>query len=218
MDGERTMDSEINQSRAEKENWFAAHPTVSIVTYTITVAAAVFAVAKFILIDSIEINYQSQIDSQQTIIEQYQARIDFLEWERESLESERDRYFDCLKDIPGSIYYLENKIKLLEDENSKLREAGAASQLQEKYYTEYSNIKKNNSVIDSYTGIVICMNSIDTSSGGLLSMTLPQQETEIIAVKAGDVLPFSIGNKEFQLIISSIGWISDTYSVTIREL
>ena len=120
---------------------------------------------------------------------------------------------------PHNVYFFENKITMLEGENKKLRENNEApiNKPIEKYNYEYNDIKKSNTVIDSYTGLIVCITDIQYSDKADMSLTLPGQETKKLTVTAGHVEEFSFNNIQYQFIITKINWDSNTYSFIIKE-
>lgn len=77
-------------------------------------------------------------------MEQYKSKLDLIESDNLKLIEERNRYLDYLKTLPNNVYFFENKITTLEDENKKLRENNETStnRLAEKYNYECNGVKK----------------------------------------------------------------------------
>lgn len=208
----------------EQENYtllkkLSDHPVISIITYSILLAGAVFAFSKFYLIERIELDYQSQLETQKVALEQYKSKLDLVENDNLKLTEERNRYIDYLKTLPNNVYFFEDKIATLEDENKRLKENSEASSNKpiKNYSYEYNDIKKSNTIVDSYTGLIVCITDIQYSNEADMLLTLPGQETKKLTVTAGYVEEFSFNNTQYQFIITKINWSSNTYSFVIIE-
>ncbi len=158
---EKELNKNVDMGESKK-HWFADHPLISIISYSILLAGAVFAFSKFCLIESIESNYQSQLETKQSVVDQYVTKVDLLEKDNQKLTEERDRYLDYLKALPNNVYFFEDKIVTLEDEIVKLNSVIEShtniseNPTEEKYICEYTDVKKSVAEVDSYTGTVVC--------------------------------------------------------------
>jgi len=211
---------------------------IGVIVSLLAIAGTVFGLVKFSIIDSREFNitameekhknemdtlvnnYKIQIETLNTTISQYEAKISYLEIENQTLISERDKYYDYLINIPDNIYYFENIISDLEKKNLELQSSAPTSDTpsEEKYYISYDNKKENVAIIDDKTGVVFCINEIDYSGLGHATLTLPDQPSETREVKSGDAIPFSINDKNYQIIITLLSWGTNSYSIIIKEL
>lgn len=211
---------------------------IGVIVSLLAIAGTVFGLVKFSIIDSREFNitaleekhknemdtlvnnYKIQIETLNTTISQYEAKISYLEIENQTLISERDKYYDYLINIPDNIYYFENIISELEKKNLELQSSASASDTlsEGKYYISYDNKKENVAIIDDNTGVVFCINEIDYSGLGHATLTLPDQPSETREVKSGDAIPFSINDKNYQIIITLLSWGTNSYSIIIKEL
>jgi len=193
----------------------------------VAIATGIFALVKFSIIESrdsyyqfLESNHQVQIDTLNTTISQYGAKISYLEIENQRLAAERDKYYNYLINIPESIYYFENIISELEQKNIELESTFSPdTDLQEvKYYMSYDNKKINVAVVDDTTGVVVCVNDIDPQGIADTTISLPGRQSEIYEVRSGDIIVFSIMDKNYQIIISMVSWVTNSYSIIVKEL
>lgn len=239
-DGEIKMSDPTNTNN--KANSTSSRSTyvaiIGVIVSLLAIAGTVFGLVKFSIIDSREFNitaleekhknemdtlvnnYKIQIETLNTTISQYEAKISYLEIENQTLISERDKYYDYLINIPDNIYYFENIISELEKKNLELQSSASASDTlsEGKYYISYDNKKENVAIIDDNTGVVFCINEIDYSGLGHATLTLPDQPSETREVKSGDAIPFSINDKNYQIIITLLSWGTNSYSIIIKEL
>ena len=125
---------------------------IGVIVSLLAIVGGVFSFVKFSIIDSRDINYQTlvnnyeiQINTLNTTLAQYEAKISYLELENQTLTAERDKYYSYLINIPESIYYLESIIADLEKKNLELQSSTYPTDApsEEKYYISYDNKKEN---------------------------------------------------------------------------
>lgn len=201
-------------------DWFEKNPIKSIITYTILIGGAVFAYSKFVLIENTERLYDTQLETKDVIISQYEARINYLEVENSNLRDEIERYLEWLRNTPDTIQYVENENELLRNEINVLKEKNAAGVLADSLYTmTYDHISGNNTVIDEETGIVVAINDISAMNYGKLSLTIPEIDSIYEDnIQAGYTKEFKVKGKSYQFIVLSVDYIFETYSFMIKEL
>lgn len=208
--------------------WFDTHPFKSIVGYTILVAGAVFAFSKFVLIENTEKAHSTQLETKDAVIQQkeavisqYEARIRFLETENTRLEEDKNRYLGWLQASPDSFQYIEK-------ENNELREKLEADKYnvsvdgvsqEQKYSKNYETVRKGMTIIDEHTGIVAAIPEMYVGSKGTLSISVPGREMETFRdVVSGFTREYEIKGQRYQFILVTLDYISDRYSVLIRQL
>ena len=201
--------------------WFDNHPVKSIILYTIMVGGSVFAFSKFILIENVEREKNAQLETKDAIILQYESKINYLETENRGLQTEIEQYLEWLQNTPGTLQYVESENRELRDEIKDLKEQipDDVSKTEDKLYRkDYESIKANTSVIDEETNVVITMNDIDYDYKGTLSISIPQKDQMVLKdVKAGYVQKFPVKRKLYELVITNVDYISNTYSFVIRQ-
>src|SRR5262245_40180031 len=101
-------------------NWFEDHPTKSIVSHTITVAAITWAISYFV-IDS------RKVDNLETVIRTLQAKVDALETDNAALRGTNARYEDVLRNSPGTIQYYEDRMSTLAKSVAQVETTEAAT-------------------------------------------------------------------------------------------
>ncbi len=221
-------DSDINKVKQKSVNSFSNYASlIGVIVSLLAIVGGVFNFVKFSIIDSRDINYQIlvnnyeiQINTLNTTLAQYEAKISYLELENQTLTAERDKYYSYLINIPESIYYFESIIADLEKKNLELQSSTSPTDApsEEKYYISYDNKKENVAIIDDNTGVVFCINEIDYSGIGHVTLSLPDHPSETREVKSGDAIPFSINDKNYQIIITMLSWGTNSYSIIIKEL
>ncbi len=219
----------------ESPNWFESHPALTIIAHTIIVATAVGSFAKFVLIDNIQIEYNAQLDSKEAIIsegeaiirqkdsliQQYEARITFLETENGRLHDDVNRYQEWLQHSPGTLQYIEHENEELKKqlENKTDHTSASLSTPDQKYSKSYELIKESTAIIDEYTGIIVAVNDISVTYEATLSLTAPGTDTEIIRyATAGLTREYVVDGKTYQVTLMMLDYVSDTYSISIRQL
>lgn len=200
--------------------WFEENPIKSIITYTILIGGSVFAYSKFVLIENTERLYDTQLETKDVIISQYEARINYLEVENSNLRDEVEQYLEWLRNTPNTIQYVENENKLLKNEINVLKEKNAAGVLGDSLYTmTYDHITGNTTVLDEETGIVVAINDIAVRNYGKLSLTIPDIDSiNEDNIQAGYTKEFGVKGKSYQFIVLNVDYISETYSFMIKEL
>lgn len=210
-----------NNSPSPNNFWTIFKAVFSAIVTLMAIVGGVFAFVKFSIIESRDINYQSQIDTLKTTISQYESKISFLEKENQTLTAERDRYYDYLINIPESITYLNNMIIELEGKNDELLQSAETSDKDsetQKYFITYDNVKENNAIIDTHTGVVFSMNDISREGTGNAIISLPDKPSETREVISGEIIDFQYNEINYQMIVSMISWTASSYSIIIKEI
>lgn len=204
-----------------KLGWFDSHPFKSIVVYTILIAGTVAGCCKFIIVDNTKLNYEAQLATKDVLISQLETRIKFLENESARLESDLNQYEEWLRNTPGTLEYLIAENEALQTKLSNQSDSITSKEptIQSTYSKNYNSIKANNSVIDEKSGIVISLTDINSLYKGRLSIWSPGSELETISgVSSGFTKEISVGEEKYQVSITMIDYISNSYSVFICEL
>ena len=145
-----------------------------------------------------------------------------MEVENARLQNDVNKYLEWLQNTPNSLWYMEKQNEQLKDElekekSNKLENVEEESQI--KYNLEYVNIGGDTGIIDENTGVVFSVNNITVRKTADLSITIPNSATEYQeGIQAGFTKTFSLGDKNYQLIVTSLDYVFDCYSVKIKEL
>lgn len=205
------------------KNWFEENPIKSIITHTVLVAGVTWGISYFI-IDENKVNYyQSQVESARTTTEQYKAKTEILQTDNAKLISERDRYLKWLEEAPNTIPFFEKRIKKLENENlqlrNKLTQIGKPSTEQpSEKYSNTLTLNKSQTFIDSKTGVMLSVTSIDQNFEAEVSLTLPGEETKKLSkITAGEQWRFVSKGGKFMIIIKEINWYNNTFEVMVIQ-
>ncbi|WP_323885660.1 hypothetical protein [Aeromonas veronii] len=216
-------------------NWFQENPVTTIVTHTILVATTTWLVSSFV-IDENKVNLykaqaenaNAQIKSEQSITEQYKAKVSVLESEIVNLRTINQRYLSWLSEDKNSFPSLENKVSKLEEQlktaliraNEKLNSEKTPKT--EPIYTPYefkSSFKKGSSFVDPKTSVTLGVANIfpDNIATGILY--IPGKETiELSRVKPGETWIFHQNKKTYKLTLESVNWIDNSLIASVVEL
>lgn len=201
-------------------DWFEKNPVKSTITYTILIMGAVFAFSKFVLIENTERDYEAQLATKDAVIAQYEARIRFLENENIKLENDRSKYIEWLRNTPGTIHYVEQKNQDLKLALEKEKEGNKGNNENNgEYFKEYLSVNGDSAIVDEKTQIIFSINNINSFNEGDLSMTVPNSESENIEnIEAGFTKEFVVNTVSYQFVLVSVDYVSNTYSVILKEI
>ncbi|MFV0178877.1 hypothetical protein OBK28_04765 [Empedobacter falsenii] len=90
-------------------NWLEDNPVKSLITYTFIIVTATWSFYKFTFEENKIENYRTQIETKNSIINQYQARIDYLEKENNKLNNVIKEFEEWnLKSDDPTLFYKRN--------------------------------------------------------------------------------------------------------------
>jgi regulator of replication initiation timing len=200
------------------------NPVISMVSYTILVSTAVWAISIFILSDNKESLHKTQVENLNSQIDNQKENIESLEFENERLRTENSNYLDWLRQTPNSTQFFANKIAELEKitaskskNNSNANPEDTTTTDSLKYRID-KTIRKGRAFIDDKTGVVIGINDIHVNRTGSGTITLPGRREELLNdIKPGTKWEFTYNGINYALFIEEFNYIGDNYTITLRE-
>jgi hypothetical protein len=200
------------------------NPVISMVSYTILVGTAVWAISMFILSDNKEKLHKTQVENLKSLIDNQKEKIESLEFENERLRTESSTYLDWLRQTPNSTQFFANKIVGLEkviaskpNNNYNVSPENTNTTDSLKYRIDRT-IRKGRAFIDDKTGVVIGINDIHVDRTGSGVITLPSQSKELLDhIKPGVKWEFTYNGSKYTLFIEEFNYIGDNYTITLRE-
>lgn len=207
-------------------NWFEENPSRSVVVHTIIVGGAVWAAFAFVFDESKIAVYRAQAENEKATAGQYKAKTEVLEVEIARLRDENKKYLDWMVSTPNTIPYLEQRIKALNDENSRqkaqLTIKGEAPKTEGSLITPYSSgrvLNLGDAFVDPKTHASLGIGRITADFSTSVVIALPgQKPVEIPNAKPGSSWNFLKDNKQYQMTLSRVDWFSNKAEVQIREV
>ena len=219
----------------DMSNWFQEHPVTTIVGHTILVATTTWLVSSFV-IDENKINLykaqaenaNAQIKNEQSIAEQYKAKVSVLESEIVNLRSINQRYLSWLSEDPKSFPSLENKVSGLEAQLNaaliraiEIPKSGNIPKVDPIYvpYEFKNSFEKGGSFVDPKTTVTLGVSNIypDYTATGVLY--IPGKEmVELSQIKPGETWIFDQNEKTYKLTLESVNWIDNSLKASVLEV
>ncbi len=200
------------------------NPVISMVSYTILISTAVWAISIFILSDNKESLHKKQVDNLNSQINNQKEKIESLIFDNERLRTENSNYLDWLRQIPNSTQFFANKIEELEkviastSKNSSNSNPKDTHKIDSLKYRIDRTIRTGRAFIDDKTGVVIGINEIYAERTGSGTITLPgQREERLYRIKPGVKWEFTYNGIRYTLFIEEFNYIGDNYTITLRE-
>ncbi len=216
-------------------NWFQAHPVTTIVGHTILVATTTWLVSSFI-IDENKINLykaqaenaNAQIKNEQSIAEQYKAKVSVLESEIVNLRTINQRYLSWLGDDRQSFPALEKKVADLEVQlNAALLrtidipKSNNLSIIDSTYipYEFKGSFEQGGSFVDPKTLVTLGVSNISADYTATGVLYVPGKDTvELSKTKPGETWIFDHDDKTYKLTLESVNWINNSLKASVVEI
>ena len=207
-------------------NWFESNPTKSILIYTFFVAGFTWGVSNFIL-DENRVNlYKAQVENEQALNRQFNAKIGVLESRIIELSNENKRLYDWVAKEPGSFPALSKEIEALEHQLASEREvteSNAPNGLNENKtdvsYSYSESFVIGQSFTDPLTNATIGVSNVSIQRTADVYLHLPGSSgVEVNSVKPGSSWVYSYKNKTYKLTLNTIEWIGSQLQATVVEI
>jgi len=207
-------------------NWIENNPVKSLTVYTITIAAATWAISTFVLRDNRDELHKEQVDNLNNHIEVQREKIGHLEFKNTKLHDENQKYLEWLRLIPQSTQFFTSKIAELEKEiasvvpevNPNTNTEGQTASENAKYRIAETR-NNGQTFIDGKTGVTISFNVIHADRTGDGTITLPGKVTETLSsIRPGQSWQFKYDDHEYVLVVKEINYIRDEYKIDLRQL
>lgn len=216
-------------------NWFREHPVTTIIGHTILVATTTWVVSSFV-IDENKVNLykaqaenaNAQIKNEQSIAEQYKAKVSVLESDIVNLRIINQRYLSWLSEDKKSFPSLEKKVSGLEEQlnaalirESNLHKSGNIKKVDPVYvpYKFKGSFEKGGSFVDPKTLVTLGVSYIspDYTANGVLY--IPGKETvELSRIKPGETWIFDQNEKTYKLTLEAVNWIDNSLKASVIEI
>lgn len=205
-------------------NWVENNPSKSIISYTFVVAAFTWAVSTFVLQDNRINLLRSEVDSQKAIAEQYKSKVDLLQREIDTVRAENSEYRAWLSQAKDAVPIIVPRITELKSKIAELERrtpaAPAESPASASTPTSVEDIRvsRGRAHMDSATGLVIALLSVDVERRARVSVKLPGKAVaEESTVQAGWQWGFSIGGASYALTVMEVNFVTDTITARLTK-
>ena len=200
-------------------NWFENNPTKSVLSYTLVIAGATWAISTFVLQDNRINLLRTEVDSQRSVAEQYKSKVELLQREIDTVRSENTEYRawlgqakDAIPIIVPRINDLKARIDELERKNKTLLADGASGS---KTSSEIE-VSRGRAYIDEMTGVVVTVLEVGIDRQARMAVKLPGKATaDEKTVYAGWQWGFKSGGKSYTLTLNEVSFARDYVKVKI---
>lgn len=143
------------------------------------------------------------------------------------MTKENEKLTRWLEGTPKSIPHYENEITKLKEKVSELEKLAAnipnvdVTETPEHpgFYQLIKNLKSGTSFVDPKTKAVLGVRDIDIDKTAYVNISLPSgKKIKAEKVSPGETWVFEDAGKEYQLLLDSIDWPSQSYKASIMEL
>jgi len=199
-------------------NWFENNATKSIISYTLVITGATWAVSTFVFQDNRINLLKSETDSQKAIAEQYKSKVELLQREIDGVRAENAEYrawlYQAKDAVPIMVPRLtELKAKIAELESRTLNvqasEAVAAPPAE-------ARVSRGKAHIDHATGLVFTVLNVDVERRARVAVKLPGQNTaQELTVYAGWQWKFEFKHSQYTLTLSEVNFPGDSVSIQL---
>lgn len=210
-------------------NWFKENPSPSIIIYTITIGATVWAAFHFIFDENKIKLHEAQVENYKSQVQTYKAKVEILETVNFELKSENKKLNEWLVETPKSIPYLERQIERLETENTQLLKK--ISSLEEPssilvtieepaalYYFEQT-LSKGEAFIDKATSASISFNNFRPDFTASAYVEIPNEKSATIPeIKPGKKWVYRTGDKNYMLSVHELNFYTNEAKISIEEI
>ena len=200
-------------------NWFESNPVKSIISYTITIGTAIFAITYFLMDTNKDNLYEtniSNLENQNKILDQ---TIELIKYENQSLKQDNERLKDWLEKTPNTALNLDKKIKQLETllhKKSQLPEG--EEPINQKYFIQSDILNKGEAFVDQKLGLTIGITEITTSNTASGIISLPNKSNKTFTDKPiGYKWTFKYEQLEYEIVLSNLYYLGNKYRLLIRE-
>ena len=205
-------------------NWFEDNPSKSVITYTLLVAGATWAISTFILQDDRLNLARSELEAEKSISEQYKAKTELLQRDIDAIRAENAEYRtwlgqtkDAIPSIVPRILELRNKIANLESASPRSVAAipssapSSSTASATAISTEEKRAVFGTAYIDNDGGVIFTVRQTYPDRKADVTVKLPDKAVPIReTIDAGAQWKFKSKGKNYVLTVTSIGFINDS--------
>lgn len=206
-------------------HWFERNATPAIVTYTLVIVTATWAVSTFILKDNRIALAQSQLETQKALTDQWKQKTEILQKDLEAARSENAEYREWLGKIDGAIpavmpriTELKNRISVLE---SQVKEPVPAGGLIEYRLAQLNSHGANvgSAFIHDTLGVIFTVKKTFPDSTAEVLVQLPDKPTPIEEkITPGKRWTFEVDGVTYGLIVTNIIFLADRVEFRIVRM
>ncbi|HEO1797631.1 hypothetical protein ABTC25_09040 [Acinetobacter baumannii] len=196
-------------------NWFENNATKSVISYTLIIVTATWAVSTFILEDSKLSDVKSQLETQKIITDQYKVKVDILQKDIEKLQAENTEYKSWLEKegkVVPSIFVAKNLQMQEEIKNLK-------SVIKNNSIEQDANQRLNigTAYINNELDISLTLDEVSIGNKATIYIKLPNTTKNIKYddIRAGYIIPFEKDNKKYKITFTKVLFVSDVVEFTI---
>lgn len=202
-------------------NWFERNATPAIISYTLLVAGATWAMSTFVLEDNRLNLLRSELESQKTLAEQYKAKSELLMRDIDLVREENAEYRDWLGRTESAIPImipivtdLRRRLAELETEAQKLRSTpdGALKSDSE------GRVSLGRAYIDTASGVILTLKRTSPDRTAEMILQFPHEPQFEGAVFAGKRWQFKGARASYSITLTEISFLTDTVSFIVREM
>ena len=206
-------------------HWLSDHPAISIITYSLSIVGAAW-VAFFFIYDENRVSVvRAQVESEKATANQYQAKTALLESQLAVLREDNKKYLEWLTGTPKTIPYVEERIRVLSEENAELKTLLASGFKRPQHIPPATNApyivkeskKTGEAFVDPKTNATLGIGLLYADFTASAVLTLPGKEPQTLIVKSGDNWVFSVGTSQFRLTMLKVDWYTNTAEIMIKE-
>ncbi|MDT1912296.1 hypothetical protein FPK81_14770 [Acinetobacter baumannii] len=196
-------------------NWFENNATKSVISYTLIIVTATWAVSTFILEDSKLSDVKSQLETQKIITDQYKVKVDILQKDIEKLQAENTEYKSWLEKegkVVPSIFVAKNLQMQEEIKNLK-------TVIKNNSIEQDANQRLNigTAYINNELDISLTLDEVSIGNKATIYIKLPNTTKNIKYddIRAGYIIPFEKDNKKYKITFTKVLFVSDVVEFTI---
>lgn len=195
-------------------NWFENNQSKSVISYTIMIAGATWAISTFILQDNRLNLAKSELEAQKSLTEQYKSKVDLLQRDIDVLRSENSEYRSWLGQTKDAIPAILPRINELKKQIVTLQTRSNVSPtnraIEGRSKTRDATAKLGTAYIDDITGLIFTVLSTSTERMARITVKFPEQASITEAtISPGQQWHFKYQGNEFLLTVKTISFVGD---------
>lgn len=204
-------------------NWFANNAAKSVISYTLVIAGATWAVSTFVLQDN-RLNFaRSELEAQKSLTEQYKSKVDLLQRDIDAVRSENAEYRMWLGQTKDAIPIIVPHITELKQQIATLK--ATVSSPSSSTTPPSAPLRRNGTArlgtayIDETTGLVFTVLRTTPDRTAQVVVRFPEKEaTQDATVAPGQQWRFKFKGAEHLLTIVSISFLGDYVDLQIARV
>lgn len=201
-------------------NWFEHNPTKSVISYTLVIIAATWAVSTFVIEDNRLNLAQAQLEAQKALTEQYKSKSELLQRDIDAIRSENSEYRSWLGKIDNAIPVIIPTITELKQKISELEAAAAIIKSVSPVDVQPDRdvtVRVGTAYIDAETGLIFTVISTNPNRTAKISIKLPESDAPMEdEISPGKQWRFKFNGEEFLITAVTISFLGDFVDLRIN--